>query len=81
MDIFLDILRPVIVVLDAHDVVLAEIAAGLHLDQFEVDLAGIFEAMPRADWHVDRFILVQNLTLSPIVTRAVPRTTTQCSAR
>jgi len=38
--------RPVIVVLDAHDVILAEIAAGLHLDQLEVNLARIFEAMP-----------------------------------
>ena len=28
-----------IIVLDADDVVLAEIAAGLHLDQFEQDLA------------------------------------------
>jgi hypothetical protein len=35
----------VIVVLEAHDVVLAEIAAGLYLDQFKVDLARIFEAM------------------------------------
>ena len=34
-----------IIVLDPHDVVLAEIAAGLHLDQFQIDLAGIFEPM------------------------------------
>jgi hypothetical protein len=37
-----------IVIPDAHDVVFAEIAAGLYLDQLEVDLAGIFEAMPGA---------------------------------
>jgi hypothetical protein len=36
----------VIVVLDAHDVVLAEIAAGLHLDQLQVDLARIFQPVP-----------------------------------
>jgi hypothetical protein len=33
--------RAVIIVLDPLDVVLAEIAAGLHFDQFEVDLPGI----------------------------------------
>ena len=32
-----------VVVLAADDVVLGEIDAGLHLDQFELDLAGIFE--------------------------------------
>ena len=43
-----------IVVLDAHDVVFAEIAAGLYLDQFKVDLARIFEAMPGTARNVDR---------------------------
>ena len=33
--------RAVIVILHPLDVVLAEIAAGLHFDQFEVDLPGI----------------------------------------
>ena len=51
--------RPVIVVLDAHDVVLAEIAAGLYLDQLKVDLARIFEAMPGTARNVDRLVLVQ----------------------
>ena len=31
----------IIDVLETHDIVLAEIAAGLHLDQLEVDLAGV----------------------------------------
>ena len=47
-------LRSVIVILDADDIVLAEIAAGLHLDQLEVDLAGIFKAVLRAARHIDR---------------------------
>ena len=38
-------LRPPIVILDADDVVLAEIAAGLNLDQLEQDLAGILDAL------------------------------------
>src|ERR1700674_5642699 len=57
--------RPVIVVLEAHDVVLAEIAAGLYLDQFKVDLAGIFEAMPGPVWHVERLVLVQERDVVP----------------
>ena len=35
-------------ILEAHDVVFAEIAARLYLDQLKVDLAGVFEAMPGA---------------------------------
>ena len=46
--------RTVIIVLDADDIIFAEIAAGLHLDQFEIDLAGIFQPMPDADRHIDR---------------------------
>ena len=46
-------LAPVIV-LDADDVVLAEIAAGLHLDQLEHDLARIFQPVHRAHRDVDR---------------------------
>ena len=45
-------------VVEAHDVVLAEIAADLHLDQFERDLAGIGEPMNAADRDVDRFVFV-----------------------
>jgi hypothetical protein len=35
----------VIVVLDPLDIVLAEIAAGLYFDEFEIDLAGIFSGV------------------------------------
>ena len=49
-----------IIVLDPLDIVLAEIAAGLHFDKLEVDLAGIFQAMPGTNRHVNRFILVRH---------------------
>ena len=68
-----------IVVLDPHDIVFAEIAAGRHLDGPEIDLAGIFQTMRDAARRVNRFVLVQHLHL--VADRAVPRTTTQCSAR
>ena len=71
-----------IIILDADDVVLAEIAAGLHLDQLQQDLAGIFQPVDGADRDVDRFVLVHGLDqFVRRVTRAVPRTTIQCSAR
>jgi hypothetical protein len=38
----------VIDIVDSDDVVLSEIAAGLHLDQFNVDLARVGEAVGRA---------------------------------
>src|SRR5689334_22797964 len=53
--------RALIIVLDTDDIVLAEIAPGLHLDQFEHDLAGIFKPMGGADRDIDRFILVHVL--------------------
>src|SRR5450631_1655981 len=54
---------PAVVILDPHNIVLAEIAAGLDLDQLEVDLAGILEAMLRSDRDVDRLVLVNDLRL------------------
>src|SRR6185436_3871977 len=54
-------LAALVVVLDADDVVLAEIAAGLDFDQFELDLAGILQPVHRADRDVDRFVLVHGL--------------------
>src|ERR1700722_14524456 len=54
-------LRALIVVLDADDVVLAEVAAGLALDQFQHNLAGIFQPVDGADRNIDRFVLVQAL--------------------
>src|SRR5579863_8693473 len=53
--------RPAIIVFDADDIVLAEIAAGLHLDQFEVDLARIFQAMLGPARNIRRFVFVQDL--------------------
>src|SRR5258708_39801735 len=52
-----------IVVLDPHDIVLAKIAAGLDLDQLQVDLAGILQAMLRSDRDIDRFVLVYGFGL------------------
>src|SRR5271154_3747086 len=48
----------VIDVVDADDVILAEIAAGLNLDQLDVDLAGVGEPVRRANRQIDRFVLV-----------------------
>jgi hypothetical protein len=48
--------RPAIIVLDADDIVLPEIAAGLNLDQLKHDLAGIFQPVHRAGRDIDRFI-------------------------
>src|SRR6516165_12174294 len=45
-------------IVEAHDVVLAEIAADLHLDQFERDLAGIGEPMNAPDRDIDGFVFV-----------------------
>ena len=42
------------IVLEPHDVVLVERLAALDLDDDEVDLAGVLDAMGRADRHVDR---------------------------
>src|SRR3981081_3125938 len=48
-------------VVQADDVVLAEIAARLPLDQFERDPARIGEPMDRADRDVDRLVLMHGL--------------------
>src|ERR1700691_6157858 len=45
-------------ILEPDDVVFAEIGARLHLDQLEIDLAGIGHAVNRADRQIDRLILV-----------------------
>src|ERR1700710_101376 len=54
-------LRALIVILDTDDVVLAEIAPGLNLDQFQQNLAGIFQPVDGADRDIDRFVLVYDL--------------------
>ena len=50
-----------IIILDTDDVILAEITAGLNLDQFQQNLAGIFQPVDRADRDIDRFVLVHGL--------------------
>src|SRR5215468_1814794 len=45
-------------IVQANDVIIAQIAPDLHLDQFERDLAGVGEAMNAPDRDVDRFIFV-----------------------
>src|SRR5688572_26549485 len=59
-----DVRSGAMVIVDkADDVVLAEIASALHLDQLQVDLARIFQTVRDADRNIDRFILVQGLDL------------------
>ena len=53
--------RPLIILLDADDIVLAEIAAGLGLDQFQRDLAWIFQPVDGADRDIDRFVLTHDV--------------------
>jgi hypothetical protein len=48
-------------VLDAVDVVLAETASGLDLDQFERDLAWILQPVDSAHQDVNRFVFVHDL--------------------
>ena len=53
-------LDAIVNVLDTHDIVFAEIGAGLNLDQLEVDLAGIGEAMNDANRQKDQLVLVHD---------------------
>jgi hypothetical protein len=55
------LLTPPVIVLDADDVILAEIAAGLHLDQLQQDLSGVLEPVHRAHRDIDRLVLVHGL--------------------
>ena len=49
---------PLIDILDTLDVVFAEIAAGLHFDQLERDLALVGHAVNAADRQIDRLVLM-----------------------
>lgn len=51
----------VIDVIDANDIVLGEVAAGLHLDQFEIDLARIGQPVFGADRQINRLVLVHKM--------------------
>src|SRR5580692_7225452 len=55
------LLATAIDILEADDVVLAEVAAGLHLDEFERDLARIGEPVNGADRDIGGLVLVQDL--------------------
>jgi len=68
-------------VVEADDVVFAEVAAGLDLDQLQREVAGVFQAVHLADGDEGGLVLGDQIGRSPLVTRAVPLTTTQCSAR
>src|SRR6188768_2055842 len=46
-------------VLDADDVVFAEIGTSLYLDQLQLDLAGVGQAMDTTEWQVDRLVFVE----------------------
>src|ERR1700730_3934686 len=54
---------PAVMVLEADDVVVVEIAAGLHLDDGERDLARVFHPLPRAERDVGRLVLGQHQSL------------------
>src|SRR5271167_1911185 len=51
----------VVDVIDADDIVLAEVAAGLHLDQLEIDLARIGQPVFATNGQIDRLVLVREL--------------------
>src|SRR5262249_5202296 len=53
-------LAPLINILEPDNIVLAEIAAGLHLDQLERNLAVIGEPVDAADRNVDRLVLMDD---------------------
>ena len=52
-------LAALVAVLEAHDVVLAEVAARLHLDELERQLARVLQPVLRPDRDVRRFVLRQ----------------------
>jgi organic radical activating enzyme len=56
--------RSPIIVLDPDNIVLAEIAAGLHLDQLQQNLAGIFQPVHGADRDIDLLVLAHGLASS-----------------
>ena len=74
-------LSPVLVS-EPHDVVFAEIATGLHFDQFKQYLAGIGKAVQRFRLECQSIQFSWTIRISePFVISAVPRTATQCSER
>src|SRR3954453_20271163 len=47
-----------IYIVQSYNIILAEIAADLHLDELECDFARVAQPMRAADRHINRFILV-----------------------
>ena len=73
---------PLVNILYADNVVLAQIGARLDLDQIPRNLSRIFQAVHAAQRHEDRLAFSRSrISSSSRVTIAVPLTTTQCSAR
>ena len=56
--------RPPVPVLQAHDVVLAQVAAHLHLDQLQRNAARVLQRVHCAYWQVDRLVLGQQPLLA-----------------
>src|ERR1043166_7577477 len=54
-----EVLVALVNIVQPDDVVLAEVASGLDLDQFEGNLAGIGEAVSRADRDIRRLVLME----------------------
>src|SRR6185437_1621016 len=54
------LLRTAVDIVEPHDVVFAEIASGLHLDQFEWDFSLVREPVDAADRDEDRLILMHS---------------------
>jgi len=50
-----------IIIFNPNDVVLTEITSGLNLNQFQDNLAGVFQPMSGTDRDVDRLIFVHDL--------------------
>ena len=69
------------VVLEADDVVLAEVGAGLHLDEDELLVAGVAHAVGGADGDVDGVAGLTGFSTPSSTTVPLPFTTNQCSAR
>ena len=51
---------PLVNIVETHDVVFAEIAAGLDLNQLQLDLAGILQPVDSANRDIDRFVLMHD---------------------
>ena len=52
-------LRAAVIILEADNVILSEIAAALDLDQLEGDLSRVCQSVLFASWDVGRFILIE----------------------